>query len=238
MRKILLYLLLLLLTACGDLFDFQNTVSPYSMAFDRHEYILMVGDTGQINPIFDPETISNMSVYWMSNNPSVATFVDTRLVALAPGETTVTGVSIEYQIYDTCHVSVLPLWAVLDIDGYPYDMVVYANPTLNGQPLTDRQSVAAFCGDEVRGVGEWREWAGIRYMQLRIYSRYNPRSPYSTVNPQDPLYPYDAETDTEQFVFRLCDYETHQVYSLPGTMLFDGEAHGSLSHLYEMRFMK
>ena len=230
---------LLTLTSCGDLFDFEPTVSPYHMEFDRHEYYIMVGDTGAITPIFDPDTISNMTVYWMSKDPSIVTFYDNKIVAVQMGETTVTGVSIEYQIYDTCRVYVLPRWMVVDAENYPYDMVVYANPSFDGQPLTTRQDVAVFCDQEIRGIGEWKEWNGVRYMRFRIYSRYNPFGPFDNdKNPQDPLYPFEPEEQPEKFVFRIYDHQTHQLHESPDTLTFDGEAHGTLSSLYELKFTK
>lgn len=226
-----------MMTSCGDLFEFDPTVSPYHMTFDRHEYYIMEGDTGDIIPLFDPDTISNMTIYWMSDNPSVASFADNRLVAMGQGETTVTGVSIEYQIFDTCHIYVMPRWENLELRGYAYDMVVYANPTCDGLSLNSRQEVAAFCGNEIRGVGRWMESNGIQYMVLRIYSRYNPYGPYNPeYNPQDPEYPYDLEVEPEEITFKLYDHSNQNMIEFPQTLLFDGEAHGSLSELFELNF--
>lgn len=226
-----------ILTSCGDMLEFQPTVSPYHMEFDRHEYFIMAGDTGRINPIFTPDTISNMTIYWMSDNPLVATVVDNNLIGVAEGETTVTGVSIEYQIYDTCHIYVMPYWGVDMNRGYAFDMMVYAHPTLQGQPLGSEHVVAAFCGDEVRGVGEWREEKDIEFMRFRIYSRLNPDAPFDPeLKPQDPQYPDEPVETPEKIVFRLYDHKRHEVYELPDTLLFDGETHGTLSGLYEMKF--
>lgn len=223
--------------SCGDLFDYQPTVSPYKMTFDRHEYWIMAGDTGRIIPLFDPDTISNMTIYWMSADHDVVTFDDNDLVAVGQGETTVTGVSTEYQIYDTCHVYVMPQWQVDDTQGYAFDMVVYARVTRDGQPLNDRQVVAAFCGKEVRAVGERRRVGDIDFTLFRIYSRYNPLGPFNPDwNPQDPVYPYEPEEQPEAIEFRLYDHATQEMLTAGHTITFDGEAHGTLSNLYEINF--
>jgi hypothetical protein len=146
----------------------------------------------------------------------------------------ITGISIAHQVYDTCLVHVMAPWAV-DPDFYAYDMVVYANPTFNGQPLTT-QTVGAFCGNEVRGVGEWRTHGDLLYMSIRIYSRYNPHGPYSNMNPQDPMYPDEPVEPAETITFRLYDHTTRTIVELPETLTFDGETHGTLSNLYPMNF--
>ena len=131
----------------------------------------------------------------------------------------------------------MPKWELPDPRQYPYDMVVYALPTIDGQPLTDSQEVAAVCDDEVRGIGRWVSWGDTRYMVLRIYSYFNAKGPYSEMNPLDPMYPYDmTEARPERFVIRLYDHDTQTLYELPDTIDFDGEAHGSLSALYPLNF--
>lgn len=228
---------LLTMTGCGDLFSFEPTVSPYSMQLDHHTYYLMVGDSGRLYPLFTPDTISNMTLYWMSDKPFIATFADNYLIGVSPGVTTVTGVSIEYQIYDTCRVYVMAPWAVDTDDGWPFDMVVYADVTVGGQPLAPYQDVAAFCGNEVRGVGERMEQQGVSYVRFRIFSRYNPEPPFDPdVHPQDPLYPYEPEEQPEAFVFRLYDHHTLELTELHDTLRFDGETHGSPSQPYPIRF--
>ncbi len=226
-----------LMISCGDLFDFDATVSPYHMTFDRHEYYIMEGDTGDIVPLFDPDTISNMTIYWMSDNPAVASFADNRLIAMSQGETTVTGVSIEYQIFDTCHIYVMPRWDYIDTEGYAYDMVVYADVKYNNEPIQYWQTVGAFSEGELRGVGVQKTFNGISYMQFRIYSMFNPHEPYdSHSNPQNPLYPDDELKEPEVIKFRLYDHHTTQMIELNDSIIFDGESHGSLSELFLMNF--
>ncbi len=224
------------LSACGDLFEYQPTDGDCTMTFDRHEYNLMVGDTGIIHPHFDPDSIENQTVYWMSEHPFIATVEDNLLLALSPGDVVITGVSVAHQVYDTCLVHVMPEWQI-DPDQWAYDMVVYAQPTYKGQPLTGSQIVAAFCGDEVRGVGEWIAVDGKPFLCLRIYSRFNPAGPFdSELNPQDPLYPYDGIVAPERMCFRLYDRKTQELVQLPDSLTFDGEAHGTLSQPYPLDF--
>ncbi|MBQ9357775.1 MAG: hypothetical protein IJT98_10880 [Prevotella sp.] len=226
-----------LLSSCGDLFQFEGAPEPAAeMELDRHDLALMVGDRFTLTPIFTPDTLHNKALYWISDHNDVVTFDDNQLVALTEGEAVVTAISVETRQYDTCHVVVFRPWEV-NAGEYAYDMVLYANATLGGKPVVEgRQFVGAFCGKELRGVGQMRQQQDISYMVLRIYSHFSPYTPYGGLNPQDPLYPYDGERDAEQFVLRLYDRDTHTFYQLPNTITFDGEAHGTLSNLYPLEF--
>ncbi|MBQ8711347.1 MAG: Ig domain-containing protein [Prevotella sp.] len=223
------------LSACGDLFEFEgNTTVGSKITLNRHDLYLMAGDTYQLTATFDPDTVRNHAIYWMSNNVNVARFDNGVLVAVGEGETTVTGISIEQQSTDTCHVVVGYEWGEIDPKRYPFDMVVYADITVDGQPLNDQQAVGAFVDNELRGVGVSREFHNIKCTELRIYSPLNPHGPYTDLNPQDPLYPDDTPYDLEKVVFRVYDREQHHMYECPDPLIFDGEAHGHPSNLYKI----
>lgn len=228
-----------LFASCGDLFQFESTPEPAAeMELDRHDLALMVGDHYTLTPIFNPDTLHNKALFWASDHNNVVTFDGNELVAIGEGEAVVTAISVETRGYDTCHVVVFRPWEV-DAGEYAYDMVLYAHATLDGKPLVeDRQLVGAFCGKELRGVGQMRQQQDISYMVLRIYSHFSPHAPYGELNPQDPLYPYDGERDAEQFVLRLFDRDTHSLYELPEKITFDGEAHGTLSNLFPLAFLR
>ena len=60
----------------------------------------------------------------------------------------------------------------MDAYAYQYDMTVYFTLTENGQPVSefDNYEVAAFVGDECRGVGQFLSYEGTNYGYLRIRS--------------------------------------------------------------------
>ena len=233
---LLALLLAVLLNSCGELFTFEPTVPPATMTLDRHELLLMVGDRATLTPTFDPDTVRNTTLYWMSGDPDIVTIEDNEIVAMGEGEAAVTAISMEMRIYDTCHVTVQRPWSVIE-GQYAYEMLLYLDATLDGQPLQPHQLLGAFCDDEVRGVGESKEAFGIPYTVLRIHSYNNPRGPFDpALNPQDPLYPDDEEQAPERFVLRLYDRHTLRLYESPDTITFDGETHGTLSDLIHVNF--
>ena len=60
----------------------------------------------------------------------------------------------------------------MDAYAYQYDMTVYFTLTEDGQPVSefDNYEVAAFVGDECRGVGQFLTYEGTNYGYLRIRS--------------------------------------------------------------------
>lgn len=235
-RLLLLWLLTALLSSCGDLFSFTPAPAPgVTMTLSHHRLTLMPGSRFTIEPAFSPDTLANKAVYWLSEDTTVATFQGNELVAVGPGETIVTAISVQTRGYDTCRVVVTPAFAVATGE-YLYDMLLYCHITVGGQPLQPHQHVAAFCGNEVRGVARLQQQHGISYHVMRIFSYRNPEGPFTDVNPQDPLYPYDDPQQPERFVVRLYDERTQQFAELPDTIVFDGETHGTLSSLYPLHF--
>ena len=223
------------LCACGDFFEFEgNTTVGSKITLDRHSLYLMAGDTYQLKATFDPDTVRNKAIFWMSNNVSVARFDNGVLVAVGEGETTVTGISIEQESTDTCHVVVGYEWGQIDPMRYPFDMVVYADITVDGQPLKEGMEVGAFVGRELRGFGVQRKSFGVNYTELRIYSMLNPYTPFTDLNRQDPLNPYEEEMDPEKVIIRPYDRETHTIYESTDTIIFDGLTHGYPSDLYSI----
>lgn len=220
------------LTSCGDLFEFEgNTSDLNKITLDRHTLYLMAGDTYQFTATFEPDTVRNKAVFWMSNNVNVATFEDGILLATGEGETTIAGISIEHQCSDTCHVVVSDGWYLPDANYFPFDMVVNADITVGGQPLTENMQVGAFVDNEMRGVGVQRNFFSVNYTELRIYSLLKPYGPNENTFP---LYPDDEPISPEKIVFRVYDRATHTMYESSDTLTFDGMTHGYPSSLYHI----
>ena len=222
------------LCACGDLFEFEgNTLVGSKITLDRHSLYLMAGDTYQLKATFDTDTVRNKAIYWMSNNVSVARFDNGVLVAVGEGETTVTGISIEQESTDTCHVVVGYEWGQINPMLYPFDMVVYADITVNGQPLKEGMQVGAFVGSQIRGLGVQRTSFDTKYTEIRIYSQLKP------YGPNENQYPLETNTEPlspETIVFRAYDRANHTMYESSETLIFDGETHGHPSNLYRISF--
>lgn len=215
------------------MFEFEgNTSDLNKITLDRHTLYLMAGDTYQFTATFEPDTVRNKAVFWMSNNVNVATFEDGILLATGEGETTIAGISIEHQCSDTCHVVVSDGW-YMPLNLFPFDMVINADITVDGQPLTENMQVGAFVDNEMRGLGVQRQFFGVTYTELRIYS---PLKPYAPDENLDPLHPYETPSDSEKVVLRVYDRDTHTIYESPDTLTFDGMTHGFPSSLYRLEF--
>lgn len=237
MRNILKLLSLLIvafaLVSCGDLFEFEGETSDLNkITLDRHTLYMMAGDTYQFSVSFEPDTLRNKSVYWMSNNVSVASFENGVLVATGEGETTVTGISIEHQCVDTCHVVVSYGWYMPE-NYYPFDMVVNADITVNGHSLSENMQVGAFVGNELRGIGVQRNFFGVTYTELRVYSQLKPYDPDKN---KHLIYSEDEECNPEKVVFRAYDRNTQTMYESSDSLTFDGMTHGYPSNLYHIVF--
>lgn len=217
------------LTSCGDLFEFEGETSELnSIELDTHSLYLMAGDTYKFSVTFTPDVLRNNAIYWISDDPSIASFEDGVLLANSAGETDITGFSVEHQCADKCHVVVGYGWYMPD-HNYPFDMVVNADITVGGKPLTESMQVGAFVGNQLRGIGVQRQFFGVNYTELRIYS---PLKPYAPDENKYPLLNEDQEQEAEIIVFRVYDRDTHTLYESPNTLIFDGLVHGYLSSLY------
>ena len=224
------------LTSCGDLFEFEGETSELNgIQLDTHSLYLMAGDTYKFSVTFTPDVVRNDAVFWISNNPSVASFEDGVLLAVSEGETVITGFSVEHQCADTCHVVVGYEWYMPNTNYYPFDMVVNADITVGGQPLTQNMQVGAFVDDELRGLGMQRTFFGVTYTELRIYSPLNPFGPNENT---DPLSPDADPDDPEKVVIRIYDHDTRTMYESPDTLTFDGMTHGYPSNLYPIAINK
>ena len=207
---------LLTLTSCGELFDNDDAIAPVVMTLESHDITLMLGDSCVLRPIFTPDSISNKAVFWLSTDNTVAQFAgNDTIVGVALGSCDAIAIAVtDYRQTDTCHVNVVEPWTFSPYE-YFYDMVVYADITVNGEPLTDDMTVAAFANSELRGIGEQRVDHGIAYTYIRLYS-------------------YNDYGDVVSF--KCYDRRTHHMYDFPAScnIVFDGEVHGTISSLIRM----
>ena len=168
-----------ILTSCGKPFELEEVaedqLSVTELAVDRHSVDLMVGDIYQVSATVKPDTLAERGIYWESADTTVVRISEGRLVAVGAGETTVKAIAMAGLKSDNCHVRVIEPW-VIDPYAFLYDMVVYADVSVNGRAADDNTSVGVFGRDDsggplLKGVGVMRRSAdGRSYMVLRTYS--------------------------------------------------------------------
>ncbi len=203
----------------------ENVQQAYEMHMERDTIFAMVGDSFTVRPVFTPEIVSNVEIFWYTDFDSIIRVVNDTVVAVGEGEAFLHGISVQDVKEDSTLVIVMPGWKY-DPYNWPYETVVYADVRMNGEPLAENAVVGAFVGDECRGIGEQKEWNGIRYTQFRIGSE---------------MFSYPDPTSDDVFInetirFVLYDPETHMLRELDETMTFDGETHGTISNLFIMNF--
>ena len=205
-----------LLCSCGEYWDGGEPVAARKMTLGRRAVNLMVGDRYRIPVIFQPDTLSNRSVFWMTEDEDVAVVENDTVVGLSQGLTRAYALSVSDLQTDTCWVNVLPAM-YLNPKAYPYDMVIYADVTIHGHKYTtadeDSLIIAAYCFDELRGIGKMREWKGRDYMEIRVYSPQIDGSPVSL----------------------RCYYRGKGLVEVfRNRFEFNGEAYGTLSNLIQL----
>jgi hypothetical protein len=174
------------LSGCGKPFEVEELPEEQlaELTMGRHTIDLMVGDTFQVPTKVTPDSLAGRGIYWESADTTIVRISEGKVVALAPGETSVKAIAMAGEKSDTCHVRVLPLW-VIDPYVFRYDMVVYADVKVNNQNAHDNMVVGVFGQDEdglsqLKGLGNLRRSAdGLTYMQLRIYSNNDNGEPLS-----------------------------------------------------------
>jgi len=206
------------LSSCGDFYEFPTSepVPASQVRLPRKVVNLVVGDRYRIPVKFTPEQSTEQSVWWQLADSTIAHFENDTLVGVSQGTTVAYVTSVTDRRQDSCLVNVLPTMYVSPA-SYVFDMVVYAQVTVHGQPYTtatqDSLIVCAYCEDDLRGIGVMREWNGRPYMEIRIWS------PFEYGDPIDFRCYYRGKAKVELF---------------PGGLTFDGETHGTLSNLYQM----
>ena len=226
MKKIVRFTAMLLafasLNACGLMELEEQTDFPVTeMSLERDTFYLMVGDQFTLTPQFVPDTVTIDDVFWMSSANDVLSVQDNVFTGQTPGWVTLKAISVSHQLEDSCQVLVLRRWENNSYE-YPYEMMVYANVTVHGQPFDpETMLLAAYAEGQLRGVGRLRESNGIQYVSFRVGSELSGFDP-------------DPEGYNEKVTFRVYYKNRLLMEEFPQTLYFDGEAHGSLTNLYTL----
>lgn len=226
----------LLLSSCGLLdYDMEEGREELavSMNLDRDTMYVMTGDRFMLTPLFDPDTVNISDLYFYTDRPDILFFDAEGFEALESGWANVYAMSVSSRISDSCAVCVLEPWS-LSVKRYPYETVIYAYVTVNGEQPTDDMMIAAFCGNEVRDFARVFEAHGTTFMIFRAGSEYR-----YTPDDEEPDYDLDDDEEPddvpwtvqhEYITIRAYDPVHHRLYTNRTRILFDGESHGTPSH--------
>ena len=217
-RKCLMALATLLVSSCGLMELEEEQYSVVNMYFDNDTIYTMVGERFTVTPRFIPDSVIIDDIFWKSSVDSIVYLEGNDFVAMNEGWSTLTAVSVQNQIEDSCHVCVLPRWDMV-VPTAPYETIFYADVTAHGKPFDPATMLlGAFVGKELRGVGVMREQYGIKYMEIRVGSE--------IFNEVDPF--------EEIIEFRIFDKTTMRSEKSRTFVIFDGASHGSLSNLFKI----
>jgi hypothetical protein len=260
-KFIILLAVSLQVVSCGLLdwdLDSDGSIIVSSMRIKYDTVYVMIGDTVPLQMSFQPDTVNLKDIFIWSTNSNIV-WVDSvrnRLEAVGKGWAMVYVESVSARLKDSCAVYVMPRWEVRE-EGYPYETVFYANVTKDGYPVGSNLSVAAFVGDECRGVAMPQSFHGVSLTLFRVGADQlsddvNPDLPPDDdgdeEEPGDNEYVSEDDDEgseeddgtgellREQIEFRCYDRSNYQMYTCPVRVPFDGETHGYLSNLYEIKF--
>ncbi len=242
-HRILLFIVVAAqLTSCGLLnydVDEEGVTTPASMSVPDTIYV-MCGDTFSLNPVFSPDTINIKDIFILPENSEVvAVRGSDKLEAVGEGATKIYIVSVSARIQDSCMVYVSTPWEPR-LSVWPYETVFYAHVTVGGQPLAEGMEVAAFVGGECRAIGQVMTSLGITYTRFRVGSDILYTDDYWDDDEDDDEDDGEGTTGQESTLpiinFRCYDRPHRRLYTTATYGVFDGEAHGSLSELFEIAF--
>ena len=268
MRKPILKIFILLtvtfqVVSCGLLdwdLDSDGSIIVSSMRIKYDTVYVMIGDTVPLQMSFQPDTVNIKDIFIKSSNPEVV-WVDTirnRIEAVSKGWAMVYVESVSARLKDSCAVYVMPSWN-LSAPAYVYETVFYAEVTKDGYPLGSNLHLAAFVGDECRGLAMPQSFHGVSLTLFRVGSDilssdtmldlpdYNEGEEVTdTIGDNEYVEDNDdegfeegsgsGELLREQIEFRCYDPVNYQMYKCPVRVPFDGETHGTLSNLYKIKF--
>ncbi len=221
MRYELLFLLPFLATSCGLMeMENQEEVIATQLQLERDSVWIMVGDEFTLQPVITPENATNNAVAWSTNASDVLSINDNVFSGASEGWAHVYARNIVADVEDSCVVCVMRRWE--DTSRlYPYEMVVYASVSVNGQAFDpETMMVGAFVNDEMRGIGTLEQWKDHSYVRFRVGSH---------------LRYFDPEGICETVDFRVYYRQELRYKKFPQTLDFDGETHGTLSDLFTLK---
>lgn len=215
-RQLMVCIMLSAMVSCGELFDFEidnpDVIVPTEMHLNTDNLFMMVGDTCSVFPVWTPDSVTALGVYWESANTDVVMVENGLISAVGEGTAMIRAISVSGQLADSCRVNVSQGWSFSPQD-YQYDMVVYANVVVDGEVLNENLDVCAMVDNEVRGHGVIMKHGGISYLELRIYSN---------------------QPANEQIEFFCYHRKRGRILKFPQTLVFDGESHGTLNNLFQL----
>ena len=93
-----------LMTSCLKLDIGDDTLTAYDMGLDYDSVYMMVDDTIRLNPVFNPDSVTNKEMFWWSDADSIVYADGNDLIAAAEGLTYVRGMSVQHRQIGRAHV--------------------------------------------------------------------------------------------------------------------------------------
>lgn len=211
---------ILLLSSCGliDVDPDSEAQVPTKMYFSPDTVYVMVGDTFVVHPTFEPDSIANKTCFWTSLDMDIVSLKNDTLIAEQEGWVRIVAASISALMTDSVDVCVMEPW-VMSETKYPYEMVVYADVSVHGEPVTKDMTLAAFSGISLRGVGTPITVGKKDLWRFRIYNDFEFTLPY-------------AETPITFWVY---DRKTLQRMIFPVFITYNGETYSTPSEPLELK---
>ncbi|MBO4801609.1 MAG: hypothetical protein J5545_07055 [Bacteroidaceae bacterium] len=209
-----------MMTGCGliELDPNDEAKVPTKMYFQPDTVYVMEGDTFQVQPLFEPDSVNNKVLTWGSLNEDVVRLQNDTLIAEQEGWARIIVTSVAALAIDSLDVCVMKPWVISET-RYPYEMVVFADVSVHGQPITQDMTLAAFSGTSIRGVATPIAVGQKTLWRFRIYNDAEFTLPY-------------AETPITFWVY---DRKTLQRRMFPTYIIFNGETYGSPSQPIELK---
>ena len=208
--------------SCGELFEFETELPKVEgLYLSHHEIDIHVGDTITFGTELVPDTVQ-ASYYWqVKGDEGAVELAGRKLRAMKPGRAlvvvqaqTLNIDNTENVVSDSCYVNVFE-WHDCEPGEFLYETVLYSSLVIDGVQMTDslgNTRLVAVVDGEVRANAEMREEKGIPYLQMRIKGAWP-----------------SEEASIECYVPEM--YERFVL----GTLILDGETHGTLSDLKRYR---
>lgn len=217
-------LAVLVLTSCGDFFEFGEERATWDgkIICQNDSSVVMVGDTMTLSVDFSPPRPDSLSVFWsVTSDDSIppAYVLGDRFIGVSPGTARVMAVLSNAMASASCSVRVIGRWEQPDFNRlHPHDMVIYAHITVRGEEWNpDSMMVGAFIGGQLVGMAVPKTAHDINYALLRIWAKH--------------------DTHVGRILLRCYDRRRFRLYSAPQDFEFDtGKTLGTLSKLYDINF--
>ena len=81
-------------------------VDVTGVSLDQHNKTMIEGESFQLTATVEPSDATNKAVTWTSSNPDIATVVDGKVTAVAPGDAIITVKTVDGSFTDSCEVHI------------------------------------------------------------------------------------------------------------------------------------